>query len=85
MGTPTLRFKMSSHLIVEDLQVPEGSGAELHPLRSAGQTLERAERSTRFKKKKEKAPMYRLGGCYKKITNAVMKSESSSLTENIAF
>lgn len=51
---PTLRFKMSSHLIVEDLQVPEGSSAEIHPLWSKGQTLERAERMRKIWKRARK-------------------------------
>lgn len=36
----TQKFRVSFHLIVEDLQVPEGGSAELHPLWGAGQTLE---------------------------------------------
>lgn len=35
-------FRVSVHLIVEDLQVPEGSSAEHQTLWGAGQTLERA-------------------------------------------
>lgn len=41
--TPKMQvFRVSAHLIVEDLQVPEGGGAEHQTLRGAGQTLERA-------------------------------------------